>query len=81
METQEKVILRNLIRNEDYARKVVPFLRDSYFQENVDKVIFRVTRDHITEYNTCPPIDALRIIVEDASLSESEFKSAQRKDR
>ena len=40
METQEKIILRNLIRNEDYARKVVPFLRDSYFQENVDKVIF-----------------------------------------
>ena len=79
METQEKVILRNLIRNEDYARKVVPFLRDSYFQENVDKVIFRATRDHITEYNTCPPIDALRIIVEDASLSESEFKSATEK--
>ena len=75
METQEKIILRNLIRNEDYARKVVPFLRDSYFQENVDKVIFRATRDHITEYNTCPPTDALRIIVEDASLSEAEFKS------
>ena len=79
MDTQEKIILRNLIRNEDYARKVVPFLRDSYFQENVDKVIFRATRDHITEYNTCPPIDALRIIVEDTALSESEFKSASEK--
>jgi len=36
----ETTILKNLLQNEDYARKVLPFLKDDYFTENSDKIIY-----------------------------------------
>ena len=36
----EDTILSNLIHNEDYCRKVLPFLKDDYFASRSDKVLF-----------------------------------------
>ena len=43
MQTAEKIertTLRNLIHNEDYTRKVLPFLKSEYFQDRSERVIF-----------------------------------------
>ena len=41
MERLEGTILRNLLYNEEYARKTLPFLKDEYFIQIIDKVIFQ----------------------------------------
>jgi hypothetical protein len=38
----ETVILKNLVLNEDYARKVVPFLQDEYFHDKSEKTVFNI---------------------------------------
>ena len=41
MEKIEFLILRNLIYNEEYARKVIPFIKDEYFEDQKQKIIFQ----------------------------------------
>ena len=38
MDKIEFLILKNLLHNEDYLRKVVPFLKGEYFQDNNQKI-------------------------------------------
>ena len=58
----QKTILRNLIHNEDYTRKVMPFLKDEYFIESAsEKWIFREIHRYITKYNAPPTIEAVMI--------------------
>ena len=40
MERIESTILRNLIFNEEYSRKVIPFIQPEYFEQRTEKVIF-----------------------------------------
>ena len=68
----EEVILRNLVKNEDYTRKVVPFLSNEYFHDSQEKVLFEEIAKHITKYNGLPTqetllisLDALDTITED----------------
>ena len=58
----QKTILRNLFHNEDYTRKVMPFLKDEYFIESAsEKWIFREIHRYITKYNVPPTIEAVMI--------------------
>ena len=57
----EITILKNLLQNEDYARKVLPFLNDKYFTENSDKIIYNQINNFILEYNSLPNKEALNI--------------------
>ena len=68
----EEVILRNLVKNEDYTRKVVPFLSDEYFHDSQERILFEEIAKHITKYNGLPTqetllisLDALDTITED----------------
>lgn len=69
----ETTILKNLIFNEEYARKVLPFMKDEYFTENTDKVVFNKINDFINRYNTLPSKEALAIDISESSLREEEF--------
>ena len=40
MDKIEFLILKNLLHNEDYLRKVVPFLKSEYFQESNQKIVY-----------------------------------------
>lgn len=76
METTEKIILRNLIRNDEFSRKVLPFLKDEYFKSRSDRTVFELIRDHVTKYNTLPTTDVLLISIDEKSnLSEQEYKN------
>ena len=62
--TTEQLILKNLIRNEAFTRKVLPFLKEEYFLSDDSRVLFQTIRDFVVKYNTPPTHDALLIEVE-----------------
>lgn len=55
----DHVILRNLLKNEEYTRKILPFLKDEYFKVDTDRIIFSEIRDFVVKYNELPSYDAL----------------------
>lgn len=57
----EDQILSNLITNEEYARKVIPFLDEAYFQDKHEKVILSEIVDFFSKYNTTITKDILRV--------------------
>jgi len=77
MKRLEKTILKNLIYNEEYARKVIPFIRPDYFSDVNEKNIFKEVQDFANKYKTLPTHEALVInFTESKSLTEPEVRSA-----
>ena len=71
----ETVILKNLVLNEEYARKVVPFLQEEYFHDKAEKTVFNIVSKFILKYNNIPTKDAILISLEnEKGLGEVEFK-------
>ena len=74
MERIETTILRNLIYNEEYSRKVIPFIRPEYFENRTEKVIFEEVTQFIVKYGSSITIEALNIETENRTdLTESEI--------
>ena len=61
----EQTILKNLIYNEDYLRKVLPFIKDEYFSDSVEKVLFNEITSFTETYNNSPTVEALTIAVKE----------------
>lgn len=73
METLSRTILRSLLTNESYLRKVIPFLKPNYF-EGPPKVIFKQIGAFVDKHNTLPTLEAFRIDLEqDEKLSDDMF--------
>ena len=64
MDNVELLILRSLLYNEDYARKVVPFIKGDYFEQPSQKITFEEIASFITDYDELPSKEALYIEVE-----------------
>lgn len=65
--TLEEIVLENLIKNEEFTRSVMPFLRKAYFEDEANKFLFQVVHEFVTKYNVLPPKTSL----------EHEIKSVQ----
>ena len=77
MNRLEHSILKNLIYNETFARKVLPFLRTDYFSDNTEKVVYREVDEFINKYNTLPTHEALIInFSESKKLTEQEVRNS-----
>jgi len=75
MERLETTVLRNLIFNEDYSRKVIPFIEPDYFEQRSEKVIFEEITSFIVKYGSAITVEALNIEVENRTdLTEDEVK-------
>ena len=75
MNQLEVVILKNLIFNEEYTRKVVPFLKEEYFSDSIQKKFFSEVKNFIEEYKTPPSYESLLInFTESKKLNETEVK-------
>ena len=72
----EVKILSNLVHNEPFARKVIPFLRPDYFQSATDKIVFQLIAKHYVKYNTIPTNDSLRIDLDAKGLNEELYKQS-----
>jgi len=70
----ETLILSNLIHNEQFTRRVLPFLKDDYFTDNSDKIVFRQIDEFVKKYNNSPSIEALEISLQNSNLVEGQFK-------
>jgi replicative DNA helicase len=69
----ETTILKNLIHNEEYLRKVIPFLKDEYFTDNAEKTVYGLVIEFVKKYNKPPTLEALEISSQNMSLSEGQF--------
>ena len=75
MERIETTILRNLVFNEDYSRKVIPFIQPDYFEQKSEKIIFEEVVQFIVKYGSAITVEALNIEVENRTdLNETEIK-------
>ena len=78
MQKIEEITLSKLIRDENYCRSVLPFLKDEYFDHQPHQVLFHQINDYVTEYNTIPETTALKIEIEKRrDLSEDIIKDIE----
>jgi replicative DNA helicase len=74
--TIETNILSQLINSESYARKVLPFLKEEYFQTITDRLLVTKIKEYMEKYNVPPSKDALYIELENTdSLSEADYSN------
>ena len=74
----ETVILSNLISNDDFGRKAIPFLSTEYFHSRPDKIIFELIGDYVNSYNAFPSRAALLVDLSNRSnLSSDEFTACE----
>jgi replicative DNA helicase len=72
----EQTILKNLICNDEYLRKVLPFIKDEYFTDSVEKLIFNEINDFTEKYNSLPTIEALGLAVQEKrNITDEQLKS------
>ena len=71
----ELTILKNLVHNEDFARKTLPFLKEEYFSDSSERVVFKRITEFMTKYNSRPTREAIGIEIESSTnLGEEEHK-------
>ena len=75
MKSIEFVVLENLIHNDEYSRRVIPFLKSDYFHSKQEKVLFESIRDFVLQYNSLPTKEAISINLDkNKSITEDEYK-------
>ena len=75
MDRIEKVILRNLVYNEEYLTKVLPFIEPDYFNDRNERVVFEHITKYASEYNSLITKEVLQIEIEDRSdITQDEVK-------
>jgi len=74
----EQTILRTLIQSEDFLRKVLPFIKDEYFSDRVEKYIFKQINEYANQYNTTPSVEALILASKESkNITDEEFKNCE----
>ena len=77
MNRLEHTIIKNLVYNEEYVRKVLPFIRADYFSDNAEKIVFKEIFEFINQYKNPPTHEALVInFTEKKNLSETQVQEA-----
>ena len=75
MERLETTAIRNLIHNEEYCRKVLPFIKEDYFSDRLEKVLFKEIYKFVNKYNNLPTKESLSIEINtNKSINEDEYK-------
>jgi replicative DNA helicase len=73
----EQTILKNLIYNDEYLRKVLPFLKGEYFTDRTERLIFNEILAFTNTYNSTPSIEAIELAVkEKRNLSNDEVEQS-----
>jgi replicative DNA helicase len=71
----EQTILKNLIYNDEYTRKVLPFLKPEYFTESSDRKVFKAVNKFVQDYNVPPSVEAIELAIqEERNLSDDEVE-------
>ena len=74
--TIERTVLTQLVSNEEYTRKVLPFLKGDYFSNRSERIVFEEITKFVEKYNKIPTKTSLEIEVQSRKdLNESDFKN------
>jgi|TARA_R100000030_G_scaffold36620_1_gene27356 replicative DNA helicase len=74
----EEIALSKLILEEDYCRKVLPFIKDEYFDMFTNRVLFETIQEYIGEYDVSPEPNALKIEIEKRrDITEESYKEIE----
>jgi len=74
----EQTILKNLIYNDEYIRKVLPFLKDEYFTDRTERLIFNEILSFTSTYNSSPSIEAIALAIkEKRNLTNDEVEKSE----
>ena len=77
MKRLETTILKNLIFNENYARKILPFIKSEYFTDNTEKILFEEVNEYINHYKNLPTYESLVInFTESKKLTEQQVQDS-----
>jgi len=71
----EQTVLRNLLVNEPYMRKVLPFIKPEYF-EGVYQKLFKEVAKYVAKYNRLPTAESFKIELDDSNLTEEQYRHA-----
>ena len=74
MERIERTALSNLIHNEEYTRKVLPFIKEEYFSDRTERLLFTEIYKFVNKYNSLPTKEALSIEINSAKQLKSFVK-------
>jgi archaellum biogenesis ATPase FlaH len=74
----EKTILSNLVFNEDFTRKTLPFLQIDYFTDYTERTLFDLIDTYVKKYNKIPSKEAISIDLSNRNdINEDHFKSCK----
>lgn len=77
MNRLETTILKNLIYNEEFTRKVLPFIQSDYFSESSEKIIFNEVHEFVNKYKNLPSKESLIInLTESKSFTEQQVRDS-----
>lgn len=71
----EQLILSNLLTNDKFMRKVLPFIQPEYF-EGIYKDLFKETCKYAAKYNRLPQLETFKVELDNANLTEESYKTA-----
>jgi replicative DNA helicase len=63
IERTEELILNQIVHNKRCFQKIYPHLKETYFQDAVEKTIFNIIDDYAKEYSECPSVDTISLIL------------------
>lgn len=73
----EQTLISNLLTSEAYCRKVVPYVKEEYFSDYGQKLVYRLISNYVAKYNSVPTKEALLIEVEGVNgIKEREYEEA-----
>jgi len=73
----ELLILKNLFTEDEFSRKVIPYIKTDFFSEREERLVFDQIRSYFDKYNECPTHEALTIQMNETSgLNQDELNSA-----
>ena len=74
----EQTILSNLISSSDYTRKVIPYIKEEYFQDSTEKVVFKTISMYVDRYKSTPEDkEIIKLDLQKATLNEEQYKVAK----
>ena len=74
----EEITLSKLILNDTYTKKVLPFIKDDYFDTSSHKILFSTLSEYVNKFETTPEPNALKIEVEKRrDISEEIYKEVE----
>jgi archaellum biogenesis ATPase FlaH len=75
----EQLILNNLVYNEEYVRKSLPFLKSEYFTDKNERIVFELIRTYIDQYNRAPNKEALIVDLSNMdNITQDQFSEIEK---